>query len=377
MTATTTQPAAAQSAPAIPPPDLAAGMEFASRAMDDMRAAMTGILCAIGVRLGLFAEMAAAGAVTGAATSAVTSAELAVRAGISERYAREWLYGLASAGYIERAPDGERFTIPPGLAMIMTPGSPFNMAPGYLMLPAIAQMVDTVSEAFRTGAGVPQDEYPAELYAAMEEMSATWFQGMLVQEWIPAIPGMAARLSQGARVADIGCGRGQALITLAQAFPASEFIGYDAFGPNIEAAIEAATDAEVIDRIRFEQADATTALTGHFDLITAFSVVHDSPRPAELLRVIRNSVAPDGVFLLLEANCADEPADNTGPAATVLYATSVLYCLPTSLAEGGPGLGTLGLSPERLREYCGQAGFRSIRRVPQLSPFNAIYEIRP
>jgi 2-polyprenyl-3-methyl-5-hydroxy-6-metoxy-1,4-benzoquinol methylase len=347
----------------------AAIMESADRVIADMGAAMTGILCAIGVRLGLFTEMARAGA--------VTSAELAGQAGVSERYAREWLYGLASAGYLEADPSGKRFTLPPSLAMIMTPGSPFSLAPGYRLFPALAEMVPSVSEAFRTGTGVPPEEYSAELYAAMEDMSATWFESMLVQQWIPAIDGMADRLGQGARVADIGCGHGRALITCAQAFPASEFVGFDMFASNIGAARLAAEEAGVSDRVWFEQADATTGLTGHYDLVTAFSVLHDAPRPAELLRAVRDAIAPDGVFLLLEANAADRPADSTGPAATVLYATSVLYCLPTSLAEGSPGLGTLGLTPERVRDYCGLAGFRCIRPVPQASPFNALYEIRP
>lgn len=358
------QPSAAQAMP----PDLASGMEFASRVISDMAGAMTGILCAIGVRLGLFTEMARA--------RAVTSAELGSRAGISERYAREWLYGLASAGYLEVDPAGERFTLPVGLAMVTTPGSPLNLAPGFLLVPALAEMVPAVSEAFCAGTGVAQGEYSAELYAAMEQMSATWFETLLVQHWIPAIDGMADRLSEGARVADIGCGQGRALIACATAFPASEFVGYDIFPPNIAAARDAAEQAGVGDRVRFEQADGTE-LGDHYDLVTAFSVVHDAPRPAELMRAVHEATSPDGVFLLLESNSADQPAGNTGPTATVLYGTSVLYCLPTSLAEGGPGLGALGLTPQRIRDYCGQAGFRSIRPIPQMNPFNALYEIRP
>lgn len=358
----------AQSMPAGPPPDLAAGMEFAGRMITDMGAAMAGILCAIGVRLGLFTEMAQAGD--------VTSAELASRACISERYAREWLYGMASAGYLEADSAGERFTLPTGLAMVTTPGSPLNLAPGFLLLPPLAEMVPVVSEACCTGVGVAQGEYSADLYAAMEAMSATWFETMLVQQWIPAIDGMADRLSEGARAADIGCGHGRALIACATAFSASEFVGYDMFGPNIAAAREAADEAGVGDRVHFEQADATE-IGDHYDLVTAFSVVHDASHPADLMRAVHDAVAPDGVFLLMESNAADRPTDNTGPAATVLYATSLLYCLPTSLAEGGPGLGALGLTPQRIREYCGQAGFRSIRPIPQMNPFNALYEIRP
>lgn len=370
MTAATDlqQQAAGQPAPGGAP-DFAAAMEWADRVMADMGAATAGLLCAVGVRLGLFGEMARGGA--------VSSAELASRSGISERYAREWLHGLLSAGYLEADQDGERFTLPQGLAMVTAPGSPFSLAPGYLLLPTLAEMIPRVSEAFRDGTGVAQEEYSADFFAAMEEMSATWLEGALVQQWLPAIDGLTDRLSSGARAADIGCGGGRALITCARAFPASEFTGYDTFAPNIRAAREAAEEAGVADRVTFEQADAETGLKGHYDLVTAFSVLHDAPRPADLLCAVHDAVTPDGVLLLLEANGADRPAVNAGPAATVLYATSVLYCLPTSLADGGPGLGTLGLTPQRIREYCGQAGFRLIRTVPQANPFHAVYEIRP
>lgn len=351
-------------------PEMAAAMEHMGRVMGDISGAMVSLLCAVGGRLRLFHEMAEAGP--------VTSAELAARAGLNERYVREWLHGLVSGGYIEVNRSTEQFSLPPGLAMVVAnDGSPCNLAPGYRLIPVMAEAVGPVAEAFRTGGGVSQDRYPAELYDAMEEMSGTWLELLLVQQWIPGIDGLVSRLEEGARVADIGCGRGRAVILCAQAFPESEFVGYDVFGPNIEAAREAAEAAGVADRVRFVQAEATEGLSGYFDLVTAFSVVHDTPDPAALLRAVRRAVEPDGVFLLLESNAADHPLDNVGQTTTVLYAASLLYCLPSSLADGGPGLGTLGLPPERVREYCGAAGFRSVRQVPNANPFNALYEIRP
>jgi 2-polyprenyl-3-methyl-5-hydroxy-6-metoxy-1,4-benzoquinol methylase len=349
---------------------MAAAMEHMGRVMGDISGAMVSLLCAVGGRLRLFHQMAEAGP--------VTSAELAARAQLDERYVREWLHGLASAGYLEVNRSTEQFTLPPGLAMVVAnDGSPCNLAPGYRLIPVMAQAVEPVAEAFRRGGGVPQDHYSAELYDAMEEMSGTWLELLLVQQWIPAVDGLVSRLEEGARVADIGCGHGRALILCAQAFPESEFVGYDKYGPNVEAAQAAAEAAGVADRVRFVCADATEALSGYFDVVTAFSVLHDAPDPAALLRAIRSAVEPDGVFLLLESNGTDQPLDNVGQTSTVLFASSLLYCLPTSLADGGPGLGTLGLSPQRVREYCGQAGFRSIRQVPNANPFNALYDIRP
>jgi SAM-dependent methyltransferase len=211
----------------------------------------------------------------------------------------------------------------------------------------------------------------------MDQMSAGWLDTMLVQQWIPSVDGLAGRLADGARVADAGCGGGRALVLLAQAFPRSQFVGYDSNPASIERAEAAAREAGVTDRVSFVGADASDALDGHFDLVTAFDMLHDAPDPARLLRQIATAVRPDGVLLLLESNAADEPLDNTGAVATILYATSVLYCLPVSRDAGGPGLGTLGLPPGRIREWCAASGFRSIRAVPGANPFNRIYEIRP
>lgn len=365
MTAVEQEKNAPTGIPAVDPTKI---MNLMDRVMRDMSGAMTGIMCAIGVRLGLFRAMAMSGP--------VTSGELAARTGLDERYVREWLHGLASAGYLEAAHGA--FLLPAELAMVIAvDGSPFDLSAGYELMPALAGMTGEVCEAFATGAGVGQDRYPAEFYQAMERMSASWFDSMLLQRWIPLLGDVAARLQRGGKAADIGCGHGRAVITMALAFPESEFTGYDAYGPNVEAAREAARDAGVADRVRFVRKDATKGLRGHYDLVTAFSVLHDAPSPVELLRAVHGAVAPDGVFLLLESAAADDPVDNTGPASTVLYGTSLLYCLPASLAEGGPGLGTLGLPPARIREYCGQAGFRSVRALPSANPFNALYEIRP
>jgi 2-polyprenyl-3-methyl-5-hydroxy-6-metoxy-1,4-benzoquinol methylase len=350
--------------------DMAAVQEFMARVVDDLSGAMVSIMCVLGHRLGLFRDLVTLGP--------ATSMELATKSGLSERYVREWLHCLASAGYLEVDRSEGRFVLPPGLAFaVAVDGSPFNMAGGYQLVLALTNAFGAVAEAFRTGKGVPRDRYPAELYEATEEMSASWLDTLLVHQWLPAIDGLVARLQQGGRVADIGCGQGRALIICAKAFPRCELVGYDSFGPNIERARAAAQDARVAARVRFIQADAAAELTMHYDLVTAFDVLHDAADPAGMLRRIRAAIEPDGVLLLLESNSADDPLDNVGPAAAILYATSVLYCLPTSLADGGPGLGTMGLPPAKIRELSDEAGFRSVRPLPNANPFNALYEIRP
>ena len=372
--------AAVPPAPAMAPPgrfpgtfspEAMEGMQAQiSRLLGDMAGTMASIMCALGGRLGLFDALAGGGP--------VTSAELAVRAGLDERYVREWLLCLSSAGYIDVDRSGERFTLPQALALALAvPGSPFNMSAGYQLIGPLVAALPAVSDAFRTGGGVAQDDYDEALHVAMEGMSATWLDSMLVNQWLPAVPGLAPRLAEGARVADVGCGGGHALLVLARAFPNSRFVGYDAFGENVARARASVAAAGLSDAVSFVEGDAADAIEGPFDLVTAFDVLHDASDVAALLRSIRASLAPDGALLILEGKCAENPADNRGPAATVLYATSVLYCVPTSIAEGGAGLGTLGLPTGRLRDLCGQTGFRSLRPLPTIGPFNALYEVRP
>lgn len=349
--------------------DPAAMQEVTSRMMADISAAMATLMCALGLRLGIFAHMAALGP--------VTSEELAAASGLDQRYLTEWLHALAAAGYLEAAQDTKQFAMSPDLALLVAEGSPVNVSGGYQLIPALASAVGEVAEAFRSGDGIPPDRYSPELFEAMDLMSATWLDSMYARVWIPAITGLAERLHAGGRVADIGCGGGRALVLGAQAFPASQFTGYEAYRPSVERAREAAAAAGVSGRVEVVHGDALTLLEGHYDLVTAFNTVHDTADPAALLGRIRKSVDPDGVLLLLESAAADDPLHNSGSAAAILYATSVLYCLPSSRTGDGQGLGTLGLPAGAIRDLCGTAGFRSIRLIPSPDPFNAVYEIRP
>jgi SAM-dependent methyltransferase len=241
----------------------------------------------------------------------------------------------------------------------------------------MAAMVEDVAEAFRTGQGVPRERYPDRLFAAMERMSATWLDTMLVGQWLPAVDGLVGRLERGAKVADVGSGRGRALITMAKRFPGSEFVGYDLHAADVEQATRAAQTAGVADRVRFHAADATTGLTGPLDLVTMFDMLHDAPDPEALLAAVRRSLADDGVLLVLESGAAENAEDNAGPQAGILYATSTLYCVPTALAEGGPALGTLGLPHGELSALARRAGFGAVDEIPIQSPLNALYRLVP
>ena len=211
----------------------------------------------------------------------------------------------------------------------------------------------------------------------MSRFSRSFYDNLLVRQWLPMTDGLVHKLEQGTRWADVGCGSGLAVIRLAEAFPNSRFIGYDSFEGQLRLAREAAEAAGVADRVRFEQLDATGGLPERYDVVSAFDVVHDAADPQALTAAIRHALAPDGTFLILEMNSADDPDDNIGPVATLMYGISIVYCMTTSLAHGGAGLGTCGLPPARVRELCQSAGFNAVEPLDIQDPFNSLYVVTP
>ena len=246
----------------------------------------------------------------------------------------------------------------------------------YQELPTMLRQLGELTQAFQQGGGIPQASYDTSFWEGLERFTGTWFENLLLQQWIPAVPEVKSRLEGGAVVADVGCGAGRALIKLAQGFPNSRYVGYDVFEPNVSRATANAAAAGVADRVRFEQRDVVGDLPGQFDLITTFDVIHDSVDPVGLLRAIRRALKADGTYLLLDINCSDKLEDNFGPLGALLYGISLMYCMTTSLAGGGEGLGTMGLPPTKVRELCLEAGFSTVNRLPVENPFNIVYEIK-
>jgi 2-polyprenyl-3-methyl-5-hydroxy-6-metoxy-1,4-benzoquinol methylase len=324
----------------------------------------------LGDRLGLFASLAEEGP--------ATSAELAERAQVNERYACEWLRGMHAAGYLELDRSCARFALPAEHAQVLAAeGGPLFLGGAFQLTFGYLRALDRLTEAFRSGGGVPQSAYPAETWEGMGRFSRPFYENLLVQAWVPAVSGLHERLERGARWADVGCGAGLAAIALARAYPASTFVGYDAFEGQVELARRAAAEAGVGDRVRFELLDAAAGLPERFDVVSTFDVVHDAINPPALVRAVRAALAGDGVYLMLEINSADDPAENVGPLATLLYGVSVVYCMTTSLAHGGQGLGTCGLPPAKARELCLTSGFSTVEQIELQDPFNALYVARP
>jgi SAM-dependent methyltransferase len=343
---------------------------FVGKVVGDLGGTLATALAGIGDSLGLWKDLDANGP--------ATSETLAARTGTAERYAREWLAGVHAAGYVDYDPETATYTLSPyAAACFAHEGGPVFMGGSLQMLRGMSAVFDEVCDSFRTGGGVPQTHYGNDLYEGICRFTNGWFNNLLVPVWLPLLPDVEAKLKAGCDVADVGTGAGRALITLAEAYPNSRYVGYDIFPAQIELAKANAKEAGLEDRVRFDVVDGSQGLPGQFDVITTFDVIHDSADPAGLLRVIRDALKPDGRYVCLDMNASHRPEENTGPIATMLYGCSIHYCMTTSLAHGGAGLGTCGFNPHVVDEMCRDAGFGSVRRVDMENPFNHLYEIQP
>lgn len=342
--------------------------EFTGRVLADTAAAATVVMAALGDRTGLFRSLALDGV--------ATSAGLADRLHLNERYVREWLHGMYAAGYLDRDELTQTFAIPAAhVATLATEAGPGFFGGVHQELLGALQRYDEVAASFRSGRGVHFEDLHPDVAAGTARFTAAWHEHLLVPEWLPLVPDTMRLLENGCDAADVGCGAGRASIALAQRFPASRFVGYDISPDAISAARANAVQADVADRVRFEVLDASEGLPQMFDVVTTFDVVHDAVAPRALLRSIRDGLRDGGRYLCLDINCSADASENVGPIATLLYGFSLLYCMTTSLAEGGEGLGTLGLPEPVLRDLAVDAGFTAVRRIEMDNPFNALYEL--
>ena len=345
---------------------------FAFKVLGDITAVQMGTLSAIADRLGLWKHLAGGGP--------ATSVEFAARAGIDERYAREWLSAMACHGYITYDDGTKRFAMTPEQAFILVnTDSPVYLGSFVSMTPPMWKNIDLLTEAFRRGGGVPQAEFGDEFWCGFERFTRPGFKNNLVQDWVPAMPQVDAALRAGGSVADIGCGNGQALLFLAQGYPNATLVGYDSYAPAIEAANANARAAGLADRVRYEVRDVTQGIPGSFDLITVFDVVHDMPKPRPAMQTIKRALKPDGTFFVLEFNFSGDLQKNIDHPMGIGafgYSVSTNYCMTQALAVGGEGTGTC-MGEEKMREFATEGGFTQFRALTfSANPFNLFYEIR-
>lgn len=341
---------------------------FAGQVFSFYTGGMLTFMIDIGQRTGLF---------TALTDRPATSDDLARRTGLHERYVREWLGALTTGDVVTYEPADATYALPPAHAACLTGGGAGDLAPVSRLATHLAKHVDAVTDAFNHGGGVPYERYRPEFTDVMDGLSRGKFDELLLSEWLPLAPGLSERLATGARVADIGCGTGHALVLMAQAFPNSTFVGYD-IAADALAAGRAEARAAGIDNVRFEQRDVAELVADEpFDAIVVFDAIHDQVAPATVLRRMHDALAPGGQLFMVDINAASDIADNLDhPLAPFLYATSVLHCMTISLAHDGAGLGTVWGRP-LARQMLTDAGFTDIadHDAPG-DPFNAIYTAR-
>ncbi len=338
--------------------------EFARKVFGFYTGGVLTLMIELGYRHGLF-EAAAQGP--------ATSSELAARAGLDERYVREWLGAMATGGVVDYDAATSRFTLPAEHAQCLTGASSRNLAPGSQTLRMLATRLPKVSDCFRQGGGVPYSEFRPDFTEAMDASWRRIYDGLLIKAFLPLVKGVPERLQQGIRVADVGCGTGHAVNVMAREYPRSTFVGFD-LGEDAIARARAEAHTMGLANARFERLDATTLPTDpKFDLITSFDAIHDQRDPAAALRRIAGALATDGLYLMMEPRASSALADNLGqPFAPYLYGISVLHCMTVSLAEGGAGLGT-AWGEQLARRMLAEAGFTRVEALEAPGPQNTIY----
>ncbi|MEW1552086.1 SufS family cysteine desulfurase [Streptomyces tsukubensis] len=347
---------------------------FMDTVFGDAATAATGLAVSLGDRLGLYRALAGAGP--------LTPAELAARTGTRTHYIREWLHTQAGSGYLRTTlpADGERrYELPATHARVLAdPASPTAAVGIFASLQSLYRVEDRLAECFRTGGGVDWGEYPPQMFRAVARFFRPAYQANIVQKWIPALDGVAERLTTGARVADIGCGIGYSTLLMAEAYPRSVFDGYDYHQPSIDRARIIAEERELDDRTRFHTAAASELATTEteYDLITLFNCLHDMGDPLAALTGARAAISPTGTLMLVEPNAEADPTTNTHPVGRLFMALSTTLCLPAAAAQNGPlALGNHA-GEHTLRDLARQAGFTRWHRVAE-TPRSAVYALRP
>jgi SAM-dependent methyltransferase len=341
---------------------------FLGQVLDDLGGAYGIGLVRIGSSLGLYRTLQARGP--------LTSEELAHATGLAERYVREWLSYHAASHYVSYDPATRRFTLPPEQAAVLADtNSPVYMADAFECAAAYIENQPKVQAAFKTGGGVGWGNQAGCLFCAVARFFRPGYSASIVHQWLPSLDGVVGRLERGARVADVGCGHGYSTILMGQAFPKSEFVGFDFHPASIDAAAGHARDHGVTDNVRFAVAAATQFPGQGYDLVTTFDCLHDMGDPVGAARQIRRSLRPGGTWMIVEPFAHDTLEGNLTPVGRLYYGASTLVCVPASLdQEGGAALGAQA-GEGRLREVALAGGFRGFRRAAE-TPFNLILEAR-
>ena len=341
---------------------------FIGQFVGDLGAAVHTGMVVIGEKLGLYKALA---------QGPMTSAELAAKTKTDERYLHEWLSSQAAGGYVTYDANTNKFSMNAEQAFTLADETSPAYLPGAFEL-ALGSLsaVPRIAESFRTGAGMGWHEHADGVFHGCEKFFRPGYAANLVSTWIPALQDVQRKLEAGAKVADVGCGKGASTLLMAKAFPKSQFIGFDYHDKSIEAAREIAKQDGLADRVKFDVAKAKEYPGKDYDFVAVFDCLHDMGDPVGAAKHVRQSLAKDGTWMIVEPFANDQLKDNLNPVGRVYYSFSTLLCTPCSRSqEVGLCLGAQA-GEARIREVVNQAGFTRFRRATE-TPFNIVYEARP
>lgn len=342
--------------------------QLLAQMVNDLGAAVNGALVILGDELGIYTALAEVGA--------ATSQQLAKKTTLHERQLREWLSAQAASGYVSYDAASDAFYLTAEqVAVFADRNSPAAMTGGFYAISAIHHDAPLVAESFRTGAGLPWGKHHNCLFCGIERFFRPGYQANINEKWIPALEGVQQKLSIGTRVADIGCGHGMSTLIMAKAFPKSQFYGFDLHPASIEAANRHASEQQITN-VHFSIASAKDFPGNDYGFVTVFDALHDMGDPVGAASHVKQSLQPDGTFMVVEPFAGDSLAENINPVGRVYYGFSTMICTPGSLSqEVGLALGAQA-GERRLRAVLSEGGFTRIRRAAE-TPFNMILEARP
>lgn len=341
---------------------------FIGQFVTDLGASVHAGMVVIGEKLGLYKALS---------HGPVSTAELAAKTGTDERYLREWLASQAAGGYITYDERTEKFSLNDEQAFTLAQEDSPAYLPGAFEL-ALASLaaVPRIAESFRTGAGMGWHEHEDGVFHGCEKFFRPGYAANLVSSWIPSLQDVKQKLERGAKVADVGCGKGASTLLMAKAFPNSRFFGFDYHDKSIEAARQSAKLAGVADRVTFEVAKAKDFPGNDYEFVTVFDCLHDMGDPIGAAEHVRRSLAKDGTWMIVEPFANDQLKDNLNPVGRVYYSFSTLLCTPCSRSQEVALCLGAQAGEKRIGEVISSAGFARFRRANE-TPFNIVYEARP
>lgn len=342
--------------------------ELLGRFVTDAGGSFQALGAVLGDRLGLYRALQA--------VMPGTPAEVAAEAGVGERYVREWLSCQAAGGYVTYDPATGHFSLTEEQVFALADPDGMQIAAAFHIPVAAGRNIERITESVRTNSGFGWHEHDPALFEGTERFFRPGYVADLVSSWIPALDGVEEKLTDGARVADVGCGHGASTLLIGGSYPRSRVTGFDYHHPSVEQARKRAADAGMAARVTFEVAGAADFPGTGYDLVAVFDALHDMPDPLGAARHVREVLAPDGTFLLVEPYAEDRLEDNMNPVGRLFYGASTVICVAHSMTEEPRTALGAQAGEARLTDLLQEAGFTRVRRAAE-TPFNLVLEARP